>query len=340
MTRLRELGEFETIRRLTHGRGEDAAVIVGPGDDAAVLRPAPGMDLVVTTDTFVEGRHYLPEWLGPAGRGSRLAAANLSDLAAMAALPRWALLSIGARADHEVESLVAFERGLEQALEAEGAVVVGGNLTATDGPEWFSLTLLGEVAPGRAWSRRGARPGDLIAVSGAPGRAGAAWRLAASMGAQSRDRVRADWPVLMDAWLKPGARVALSQALAGCGAVRAAIDISDGVLGDLDHLCAAGGVGAEIAAGAGSGDAELARAAATLGIGPFELWGGPSDDYELLLAVDPAGRERCEQAAVAAGAALTFIGAFTDERGVIARLEPDGSRRALDPVGFEHFARG
>jgi len=340
VTRLRDIGEFEALRRLTARRAGHATVIVGPGDDAAVLRPAPGMDLVATTDAFVEGRHYLPDWLAPAGRGARLATANLSDLAAMAAVPRWALLSIGARADHEVEPLVALEHGLEQALQAEGAVLVGGNITATDGPEWLSLTLLGEVARGRAWTRRGARPGDLVAASGCPGRAGAGLRLALRPRAESQTEARAEWQPLMDAWLEPRARVALAQTLAASGAVMAAIDISDGLLGDLGHLCEASGVGAEIRAEAGAADALLERAAATLGVSPFDLWAGPSDDYELLLAVDPERRAVCEQAAGAAGATLAFIGRFTDAPGVIACVEDHGSRRIIDPAGFDHFAGG
>ena len=337
MARLRDVGEFEALRRLIAERVGHPTVIVGPGDDAAVVRPAPGMDLVATTDAFVEGRHYLPEWLAPAARGARLAAANLSDLAAMAALPRWALLSVGARAEHEVEALLALEQGLEQALEAEGAVVVGGNITATEGPEWLSLTLLGEVAAGRAWTRRGARPGDLIAASGAPGRAGAGLRLASSLGAGAR---APEWRSLVDAWLEPRARVALARTIAASGAVTAAIDLSDGLLGDLAHLCEVSGVGAELESRAGAEDALLERAAVVLGIPRFDLYAGPSDDYELLLAVDPARRAVCEAAAAAAGGALAFIGRFTDAPGVIARIEPDGARRTLEPTGFDHFARG
>ena len=120
MTRLGEAGEFGTLARLIRERIEHPGVIVGPGDDAAVLRPSPGMDLVATTDALVEGRHYLPDWITPAELGARLAAANLSDLAAMAAQPRWALLSIAARADHEVEALESLERGLERTLADAG----------------------------------------------------------------------------------------------------------------------------------------------------------------------------------------------------------------------------
>ena len=337
MTRLSEIGEFEALRRLMRERAGHPTVIVGPGDDAAVLRPAPGMDLVATTDAFVEGRHYLTGGSDPAELGARLAVANLSDLAAMAAIPRWALVSIGVRVEHEVEGLLALERGIEQALGRDGAVVVGGNITATDRPEWLCLTLLGEVARGREWTRRGARPGDLIAVSGAPGRAGAGLRLARARGADAGGRTAGEWDALLDAWLRPRSRVALAQALAASGAVTAAIDVSDGLLGDLGHLCEASGVGAEIDAEAGAGDALLARAARELGVDAFDLYAGPSDDYELLLAVDPARREACEDAAGAAGVTVGFIGRLTDTPGAIARLSPDGTRRTLEPAGFDHF---
>ena len=199
MSTLGELGEFEVIRRLTaarSGAGRErafaadprAGVVVGSGDDAAVLRPAPGSDLVATTDAFVEGGHFLRDWCPARVAGARLAQANLSDLAAMAAVPRWALLSIGARPESEVADLVAFQSGLSEALEAAGAVLVGGNLTAVAGAEWYSLTLLGECERGREWTRFGARPGDLVAVSGHPGRAGAGARARPRAG---RGRARA-----------------------------------------------------------------------------------------------------------------------------------------------------
>ncbi len=127
MPTLRELGEFEAIRLLTRDRAERAGVIVGPGDDAAVLRFDPGEDLVATTDALIEGRHFLPAWMTPAERGSRLAAANLSDLAAMAARPRWALLSIGARPDHEMGALLEFQRFDDQVRSA-GSLLLSGEI--------------------------------------------------------------------------------------------------------------------------------------------------------------------------------------------------------------------
>ena len=122
-------GEFELIRRMIGRLPGGDGVIVGPGDDAAVLRPRAGHDLVATTDSFVEGVHWLPGLLAPEALGRRFAAANLSDLAAMAATPRWALLSIGIAPDADAAELERFELGLAAALAEHGAAVVGGNLT-------------------------------------------------------------------------------------------------------------------------------------------------------------------------------------------------------------------
>jgi thiamine-monophosphate kinase len=338
---LREVGEFEAIRLLTGDGAPRADVLVGPGDDAAVLRCEPGEDLVATTDAFVEGRHYLPEWLPPAERGARLAAANLSDLAAMAAQPRWALLSIGARPEHGMEALLAFQRGLAASLGAEGAVVVGGNLTAVEGAEWWSLTLLGAVAPGRAWTRAGARAGDLLAVTGWPGRAAAGLALSRleSPKAFRAEREEA-WRPLLEAWLRPKARVAFALALAPAGAVTAAIDISDGLTADLAHLCDASGVGCELYPRSLPVDPPMERAAEALGLSIADLRYGPGDDYELLLAIDPGRRDACERAARESRTPLSFVGRFTERRGELTLVTADGARAPLDARGFDHFEDG
>jgi thiamine-monophosphate kinase len=332
--RLRDVGEFEAIRRLTAGRGAGAGVMLGSGDDAAVLRPTVGMDLVATTDTFVEGRHWLPEWISETALGARLAVANLSDLAAMAATPRWALLSIGARPESELDALIAVQQGLERSLSACGATIVGGNLTGVEGAEWLSLTLLGEVNPGQAWTRAGGRAGDLVAVSGAPGRAGAGARLARALGGEARV---ADFVAVIDAWIQPRARTSFALRLATTGAVRAAVDLSDGIAGDLSHLCTASGVGAELDERAWPDDPALARAAEVLRTTVSDLRLAPSDDYELLLAVDPAERAACERLAREEEVPLAFIGRLTEAAGVLSLLGGDGRARPLPGDGYDHF---
>src|SRR5439155_5571043 len=152
-------------------------VVLGSGVDAAVVSPEPNRDLVVTTDAFVEGRHWRPGLIEPGALGARLAAANLSDLAAMAAEPRWGLVSAGVRPDHDLDGLLALDGGIARGLAAHRASLVGGNFAAVEGAEWISLTVLGSCAKGRAWTRAGASGGDLVAVTGGPGRAAAGLRL-------------------------------------------------------------------------------------------------------------------------------------------------------------------
>jgi thiamine-monophosphate kinase len=357
-------GEFELIRRMTDRLPAGEGVIVGPGDDAAVLRPRPGYDLVATTDTFVEGVHWLRGLIEPDALGRRFAAANLSDLAAMAASPRWALLSLGISADVDAAWLEEFEYGLADALAAHGAAVVGGNLTREPERLSFTLTLLGEVPRGRAWTRFGARPGDLLAVTGSPGRAGAALALGAA--AHRVPFTAAACEPLLRAHREPSARVAFAKALAATGAVTAAIDLSDGFRGDLAHLTEASGVGAEIDETLWPRDPALEEAARLMlfqralgGAWPrarrrwvrfepararlqrlaTELHFAPSDDYELLLAIDPALERKAIAVAQAQRTPLAIVGRFNDAPGVLTLRNAEGGTSPLPGRGWDHFSR-
>jgi len=336
-------GEFERIRAIVAGLPRGEGVVVGPGDDAAVLRPREGFDTVVTTDAFVEGVHWRASLLPPAGVGRRLAAANLSDLAAMGATPRWAVIACGAPADADPGALREIEHACADALAREGAAVVGGNLSATTGPAWFAVTLIGEVGRGAALLRSGARAGDVLAVTGSPGRSAAVLGLALARSPATL----ADVPAALAAWYaSPPCRVRAARAMAATGAVHAAIDLSDGLAGDLAHVAAASGVGAILEVARWPDDALLHEAAAILAARTpggdaralaASLPLGPSDDYELLLAIAPGRFEDCRAAAAAEGATLTAVGACVPAADGVRLLARDGGSSALDPRGYDHF---
>jgi thiamine-monophosphate kinase len=335
------------IATLPRGEG----VVLGPGDDAAVLRPRDGHDLVVTTDAFVEGRHFRRDLLTPTEIGHRLAAANLSDVAAMAAAPRWAVLSLVVPATWTAADVLLLERACARTLMADGAAVVGGNLASSDAGFSATVTLLGEVARGRAWARAGAKPGDLLAVTGVPGSAAAFVALALWGNPPSRARVPG---AIAERFVAPASRVAFARSLGevfGVG-VHAAIDLSDGLSADLARLATASGVGARIEEALLPADDAMHAAVRALTSaagqerGPLPageggllsyLQLGPSDDYELLLAVDPEAWERCAATAAAADVPFTRIGECT-AGSALEYVERGGAIRTLEPRGWDHFA--
>jgi thiamine-monophosphate kinase len=312
-------GEFALIARLAAALPcRRADVIAGPGDDAALLQPPPGMVLAQTVDTCLEGVHF-PPGMDPADVGWRSLAVNLSDLAAMGAEPAWGLLSLSLPVADEAW-LDAFAQGLGEAAAGAGLAIVGGDLVR--GPLAISLALTGFVPPGEALRRQGAVPGDGIWVTGPLG-GGAAGLAAWKRGERAAAR----------AFLRPIPRLAEGRALRGLAS--AAIDVSDGLLQDLGHLLAAGGVGAEIDLERVPLEAGAAAAGASEGIA-MALGGG--DDYQLCFTV-PAARS-IELEAVAAGWTQppVRIGVIRAGHGVELRLH--GRHAALPEGGWDHFRDG
>jgi thiamine-monophosphate kinase len=312
-------GEFEIIALFTRALPVRArGIVVGPGDDAAVVRPAEGEDLVATVDAVVEGVHF-DERSTPADVGWKALAVNLSDLAAMGARPVAALVALGLPRGIGVTALRGIARGLGACARAHRVPVVGGNVTRA-GALSLTVTVLGAVPEGRAVLRSGARPGDLVAVTGTLGDAALGLARGAPRALAARQR-------------RPVPRIAAGLALAGLA--RAAVDVSDGLVQDLGHLCRASGVGARI----GVADLPLSpayRRAVGERPDPYAPALAGGEDYELVLALPPRLLARARAAAARARTPLTVVGRFVRGRGV-AVVDPHGERVAV-PSGHDHLA--
>lgn len=324
-------GEFDLIAKY-FVRPTPSAVL-GPGDDCALVRPSPGTQLAVTTDMLVAGTHFLPD-TDPRNLGWKALAVNLSDLAAMGATPRWVTLS-GALPAVDEAWIAAFAEGFFACAGQYGVDVIGGD--TTKGPLTVCVTAMGEVEPGRALRRDGAKVGDRIWVSGRPGLA--ALGLAHLQG---KVKLSEPWPRLCVAALeKPKPRIALGQALRGLAS--AAIDVSDGLLADLGHICERSDCAAalqlvqlpQLRDLAGSGvqyDPVLRRIALEC-----QLAGG--DDYELCFTVPSTLSPAVGQIAAQLELPLWQIGEIVSgTTGEVTVYDPDGKPIDFARRGYEHFA--
>ena len=333
------LSEFELIDRFFRrrignaenaGGGENAqGTVVGIGDDAALLTPTPGNQLAASVDMLVADRHFFAD-VNPEALGYKTLAVNLSDMAAMGATPRWALLA-GALPDADPQWLGAFARGLFALAAVHNVDLVGGDTTR--GPLNLCLTILGEVPAGMALLRSGAHGGDSIWVSGALGDASLflahrAGRLALS---------GAEVATCENALLRPVPRVALGTRLRGLAS--AAIDLSDGLVGDLRHILEASKVGATIDLPAIPRSKALDRQLAKAGTHDVALEcllaGG--DDYELCFTAAPAHDGQIAAVATELGLPLRRIGIIGGTPGLIVR-DSSGRPVAQLPRAYDHFA--
>ncbi len=306
--------------------------LAGPGaldlaDDAAVLDLPPGRQLVLAADAMVAGVHFLPED-PPETVGAKLLRVNLSDLAAMGATPLGYLMTAALPRATPDSWIAGFAAGLAADQATFGLTVLGGDTVSTMGPITLSLTILGLVAPGQALRRRGARPGDAVWVSGTIGDGALGLRVL-------QGRLAADAAGHLAArYRRPEPRLALGAGLAGLAL--AAMDVSDGLVQDLGHLCRAAGCGAVIeAAAVPLSPAARAAIRADPALLPLALTGG--DDYELLFAAPAAAAATVLARAAAAGVAATRIGRFVAGPAEVAVLGEDGAKLDLLTGGWSHF---
>ena len=320
-------GEFALIAQyFTRPARRVAAVQLGVGDDCALLRAAPGMQLAVSTDMLVEGRHFLPT-VAPERLGHKALAVNLSDLAACGAQPLAFTLALALpRADDFF--LAPFSRGLLALADEHGIELVGGDTTA--GPLNICITVFGQVPPGQALLRSGAQAGDEIWVSGVLGDARLAlevFRGRVALGGDSFEHARRAMEL-------PQPRVALGLALRGLAS--AAIDLSDGLLGDLGHVLQRSGVAAVVNVDALPRSAVLAAQPRAL---QHECLLAGGDDYELLFTAPPHQQAALRAAADKAGVAVTRVGAVVAATTPALRVVDGHDRPVATPWrGFDHFA--
>lgn len=318
------MDEFAIIRSIIRDAGEmDADVSVGPGDDCAVICHGDGL-LLLTDDALVEGVHFRRDIISMGELGARAAAVAMSDVAAMGGTPRWLLASVVAPRGMEKE-LQSLGRGVSSRARGEKACLVGGNLARGE-HLLVSVTVVG-TASRPVMLRSGARPGDLLAVTGTLGGASLALRdLLAGDARPGSDR-------LSGAWRVPPSRLRAGRGLREHAT--AAIDVSDGLLQDLTHLATASGVGARILA------RDLPLPGGYHDLAPVDdplapaLAGG--EDYEILAAVPPSRWEEASRAVAETGTDLTAIGIFTEPGDGVLIEHEDGTTERPVVGGWDHF---
>ncbi len=326
------LGEFGLIERIRLYLGEpDPRVVVGIGDDVAVLEGPGEMLLLATCDIQVEGVHFLRSLITPYELGRKALAINLSDIASMGGIPDFALVSLAFPPDTELEFIDELYHGLRDEAAKAGVKIVGGNMARL--PERFAVDvfLLGRVERECFLTRRGARPGDLVMVTGTLGDS------AAGLALLLRGIREERFAPLYRAHLTPEARLREGRVLALGRLATSAIDLSDGLARDVGHICDESRVGVEIRLADIPLSAELKEAASLLGEDPYRWALAGGEDYQLLFTAPPEKAPEIRQALHPT--LVTEIGVILAPEEGRFILMPDGSREPLRPEGWDHFAR-
>jgi thiamine-monophosphate kinase len=332
---LKGVGEFGLIRRidgLLKREGVQApGVTLGIGDDTACFKARPGYEVLITCDCVVEGRHFLSGRIRAFDLGRRSMMLNISDIGAMGGYPLYALISLGLKSETLVRDIEEMYRGFLHELNPFKASIIGGNLTESGDGTFIDITLVGEVEEGGAVRRSGAKPGDVILITGYPGHSAAGLQLLLQSLADE------DHP-LVRAYMNPTHRAREGRAVALTRCATAMIDTSDGFLGDLGHICEESQVGALLVQEKFPVSDELQEAAEILKKKPWEFFLGDSDDYQLIIVCAAKDTDRIRSAI-----ALTYDGPVTEVGQVRAPQEglrlllADGSEESLSAKGWDHF---
>jgi thiamine-monophosphate kinase len=337
--RVSELGEFGLIRRIAGMLPRAPAdVIVGIGDDVAVLDAGGADYLLATCDVQVENVHFLRNSITPLQLGRKVAAINVSDIAAMGGAPSWALVSLALPPDIDVAFVDGLYQGLRERMDEAGGAVVGGNLSKAAAEIVIDLCLLGRVSPEHLTLRSGARAGDLILVTGWLGdsRAGLESILHCGLPVSAPSLA-----IVEDRHLSPQPRLREGQLLGRSRRVHAMVDVSDGLVGDIGHICRASGAGALLRAGDLPVSMACREVAAAMGRDAFDMGLTGGEDYELLFTVPPESASEVRKLVEGeTGTVCTVIGEVLPQEEGVQVLFPDGRKVPVSELSasWDHFA--
>lgn len=321
--KLSQIGEFGLIERFLSKLGlRGSNVLLGPGDDCAVIRVGRAR-ILLTTDMLVEGTHFRRDWMSPKEIGAKAILVNLSDIAAMGGDPRFALLSVGLPRSFSVSEADQLFRGMKEVAQKNGVAIVGGDTNAS-ARLVVNIVLIGLSHDRRVLKRSGARAGDVIYVTGTLGDA------ALGLEALRRGK-RRGYERFVRRHRRPPCRIGIGRKLARNRRVHSLIDLSDGLAGDLGHILEASGVGAEIDREAVPVSPGFLDGARRLGEDPDRLKLAGGEDYELLFTADPRLPSKID------GVPLTKIGTILPKRFGLRWVDSQGRRYSRKIYGFRHF---
>lgn len=332
LVKLKELGEFNLIEHIRRRAKSGGDIHRGIGDDAAVVTIPNGHSLLTSTDMLIEGIHFRLDWTSPEDLGHKAVAVNLSDIAAMGGSPRFLYLAMACPGDSDLENISAFIEGALAEAEKYDVALVGGDTCQSPGPWIISVTIEGSIPTGKDVGRDGARPGDIVMMTGALGDSALALAL------YMLEKPEAVQPALANRHHRPTARVKFGDELGKQQLASALIDISDGLAGDLEHILQASMRDAVIfEEKLPRSEAYQSMATSVPGLLEKTFFGG--EDYELLFTVAPENVHKVVALGTKLHVPVTEIGVIKEGSGVLSLHDRTGSTRPIHVRGYDHFCR-
>ncbi len=331
-----DIGEFGLIDRIQKivPKADHKDLVIGIGDDAAVIRIDDRRAMVITCDIQVENQHFRLNHISPYQLGRRAMAVNLSDIAAMGGQPNFALISMGFPKSFPLADFDELFRGMRDQLGEFSAYIIGGNLSNTEKELIIDITLLGEISLDQLVTRIGAKPGDRIFVTGNLGGSGGGFYVLEKYGTYYPKQFKS----LVKKHLQPIPRIDVGKKIAQSGFATTMIDLSDGIASDLNHICSMSGMGAEIDQKKIPLPEGIHEAAAISGKSALHIALHSGEDYELLFTIKPETPDAIIHAiAQETGIAITEIGKILTRESGYHLIDLNGRRIPIQPSGWDHF---